>query len=257
MFATIVIVLPSRFTGGTVCVSHGDLNSTFEHCANSLTQTTVLAWYTDVEHQVKAVTSGYRLALSFNLIHTTNALRPALASHTAVSRRLQRILLSWKQAEQNAPDKIIYVLAHKYSHANLSGSALKGLDAHLVALLENVGRPLGFGMGLANLTCTESGIAVDNGGGCGYGRRRRYGRYDDDDDDDVYMEEVESRSVQIEHLVDISGHLIQAKLDFRNETKTIPSDLVESITADGNYDNQEYEGYMGNVSSSRMTLESK
>ena len=111
MFATIVIVLPSRFTGGTVCVSHGDLNSTFEHCANSLTQTTVLAWYTDVEHQVKAVTSGYRLALSPHLIHTTNALRPAVASHTAVSRRLRHILLSWKQAEQDAPAKIVYVLS--------------------------------------------------------------------------------------------------------------------------------------------------
>ena len=260
MFATIVIVLPSRFTGGTVCVSHGDLNSTFEHCANSLTQTTVLAWYTDVEHQVKAVTSGYRLALSFNLIHTTNALRPALASNTAVSRRLRHILLSWKQAEQDAPAKIVYVLSHKYSRANLSGSALKGLDAHLVALLENAGRPLGFGMGLANLTCTESGYAVDDGGG--YGRRHRNRYYEDededeDDEDDVYMEEVEDTSVRIEHLVDMNGHLIQEKLDFCDETETVPSDLVKSITADGNYDDQEYEGYMGNVSHSRMTLESK
>ncbi|KAI0828858.1 hypothetical protein BC628DRAFT_1417257 [Trametes gibbosa] len=78
MFASIVIVLQSRFIGGVVHVKHGDLHLTYDPSSGSLTNTSVLAWYTDVEHEVKAITSGYRLALSFNLIHTADTLRPAL-----------------------------------------------------------------------------------------------------------------------------------------------------------------------------------
>ncbi|KAH9897752.1 hypothetical protein C8Q73DRAFT_370472 [Cubamyces lactineus] len=245
MFATVVVVLPSKFTGGAVRVKHSELAQTYDCSTSSLNNTTVLAWYTDVEHTVEAVTSGYRLALSFNLIHTTNSLRPTL-SVSSLPTRLRRVLLAWEQAKNDgvAPTKVIYLLSHAYSHANLSGSALKGVDAHLVAILDNVGRPYGFHIGLANLTCTESGIAED----CG--RSERWGRcaYDDSDDPDdseVEMAEVEATDVEIEHLVDLDGRLIQQSVSCDIEVEAIPDELVDEITA-GGFDDQEYEGYQGN-----------
>ena len=260
MFATIVVVLPSRFTGGAVRVAHGELSETYDNSTNSLTTTSVLAWYTDVEHEVKHITSGYRLALSFNLIHTTNALRPALASQTGVASRLRHVLLSWKKHEGqgDAPTKLIYLLSHKYSQAALRGSALKGVDAHLVALLDNIGKPHGFHVALASLICTERGSGDVDGGGCGYGRRRRYGwgydEYDDDgDDDDVSMVEVDETDVSIEHLVDLDGRLIRKDLTYDLETEVIPDELVEEITS-GGHDDQEYEGYMGNVRDLHLLL---
>lgn len=249
MFATIVVILPSRFTGGAVHVRHGDLDKTYDSSENSLTNTSVLAWYTDVEHEVKAITSGYRLALSFNLVHTTNALRPTLGVSTLPSR-LQHVLRSWKQAEASgdAPRKIIYLLSHKYSQAALRGSALKGVDAHLVSILDTIGAQHGIHLGLANLTCTQSGGAND------YGERERdgWGRcyYDEDsedmNDDDVSMCEVDETRVDVENLVDMDGKLIRQRISYELETEVIPEELVGEITS-GEYDDQEYEGYQGNV----------
>lgn len=64
MFATIIVILPSMYTGGEVHVSHSSSYEVFDFAAQSLLSTVALAWYTDVFHEVKPVTSGYRLALS-------------------------------------------------------------------------------------------------------------------------------------------------------------------------------------------------
>jgi preprotein translocase subunit SecG len=52
MFATIVVVLLSHFTGGRAHLSHGGISKVFDSGGSSLTKTTVLAWYTDVMHEI-------------------------------------------------------------------------------------------------------------------------------------------------------------------------------------------------------------
>jgi hypothetical protein len=47
-----IIVLPSEFTGGDAHVSHGEETKVFDTSALSLSKTTVLAWYTDVMHEI-------------------------------------------------------------------------------------------------------------------------------------------------------------------------------------------------------------
>ncbi|EED79522.1 predicted protein, partial [Postia placenta Mad-698-R] len=172
MFATIVVVLPSKFKGGSLHVSHGGLNTFYDCSPKSLTETNVLAWYTDVMHEVKPITSGWRLALSFNLVHTTTSLRPALSGQTELVGRMRHVLLSWKQdLDGDAPLKLIYLLEHKYPQANLRGSALKGRDAQIVALLDLLAKQLDFRLGLANVVCRVSGYADDPGyGRGGWGR---------------------------------------------------------------------------------------
>ena len=115
----------------------------------SLHRTTVMAWYTDVTHEIKPITSGYRLAMSYNLIHTTNALRHSRPHHGVIAN-LNHIFWSWSRTVFSAPKKIIYLLDHKYSQAGLSGKALKGSDAHKVALLRDVAEQYGFSLGLAD-----------------------------------------------------------------------------------------------------------
>uniref|UniRef100_A0A0W0FCU5 Prolyl 4-hydroxylase alpha subunit Fe(2+) 2OG dioxygenase domain-containing protein n=1 Tax=Moniliophthora roreri TaxID=221103 RepID=A0A0W0FCU5_MONRR len=51
MFASIII-LPTRFTGGDAHLSHGNVRTVFDSSKGSLTETTVLAWYTDVMHEI-------------------------------------------------------------------------------------------------------------------------------------------------------------------------------------------------------------
>ena len=51
MFASIIVVLPSTFTGGTAHLSHGTLSGS----QDSPLKTTGLSWYTDVMHEIKPV----------------------------------------------------------------------------------------------------------------------------------------------------------------------------------------------------------
>nr|GAT51563.1 predicted protein [Mycena chlorophos] len=240
MFASIIIVLPSEFTGGDVHTSHSGVHSTFNSSKGSLTQTTVLAWYTDVKHEVKPITGGYRFALSYNLMHTTTALRPALSSATGPMQKLRSIFQAWN-ADESASDRIYYLLDHDYSMANLSASALKGKDAHIIAVLDTLAKEIGFGLGLACMEMTETGSGDGDGGGYSYGRRRKWGYSyeEEDDDEDVDFVEDPERTASIECFVDPDGNPIE------DDDLEADDSLHEELKSKGHY-NQEYEGYMGN-----------
>lgn len=160
---------------------------------------------------------------------------------------MRHVLLSWKQdLDGDAPFELIYLLEHKYSQANLGGSALKGRDAQIVALLDLLAKQIDFRLGLANVLCRVSGYADDPG----Y-RESSWGRgYSSDEDADeadeyVGMGEVEETSLSIENMVDLEGTLIRKDLDFDFETEGMLEDLDE-VLQEGTYDKQEYEGYLGN-----------
>ncbi|TCD68476.1 hypothetical protein EIP91_010651 [Steccherinum ochraceum] len=249
MFATIVVVLPSQFTGGTAHLSHSGLSATYDCSATSLYHTAVMSWYTDVTHEIKPITSGYRLALTYNLYHTTTSLRPSLSTSEGSVDQLRRIFRAWNQDNgYSAPNQIVYLLEHKYSQANLRASAMKGVDAHKVAALDLLSKEFGFHLGLATVECTESGEGEDMGG-YGWNRRRR-GYYDGGDDPDPqHMDfcvdaEIEHTMV-VKNLVDLNGEHITKVLPVDQERDTIPENLNE-IVEEGQRDGAEYEGYMGN-----------
>ncbi|KAJ7276304.1 hypothetical protein B0H12DRAFT_13854 [Mycena haematopus] len=242
MFATIVVVLPSSFQGGAAHLSHGDLSTVIDSSSHSLSNISVLAWYTDVMHEIKPISGGYRLAIAFNLIQTTNS-RPKLPETSDFLTKLRNVLLSWKhQPVSNAPAKLIYLLQHKYSLAGLRGNCLKGADAYKVALLQSLAKQLKFDVGLANVECHL----------VGYGDQEGY--YGSEDDEDVGMAEVEERSMSIENLVDLDGRHIQGELDCdENDSEFCPEDLRDIVEA-GEPDKREYEGYQGNVRHSMIAL---
>ena len=142
MFASLIIVLPSRFQGGEVHVSHGDNKDIFDISPSSEFSISALAWYTDVIHEVKPVTSGYRLAISYNLVNPSRGLpAPHLPDmHTAVSG-VQRVFRMWAKGEYDTTDSsgtIAYLLDHQYSDAGLEFTALKGKDAALISNIKRV-----------------------------------------------------------------------------------------------------------------------
>ncbi|KAI4293602.1 hypothetical protein K525DRAFT_245005, partial [Schizophyllum commune Loenen D] len=220
MFATIIVVLPSPFTGSAAHLSHGSLSEVYDCAPASNLKTTDLSWYTDVTHSIETITSGYCLALAYNVYHTTNTLRPSLPDTHSAVEALRHVLLSWKQTTNpDAPRKIIYLLDHKYSQANMKGSALKGLDAHKLAILQLLAKQHDFRIGLASLETSLSGYADDNG--CRYGCRDRYGDFYEDrdrddcdyDSDEVDFAKVEEMETKITKLVDLEGRLLQEELE--------------------------------------------
>ncbi|KAJ6599163.1 hypothetical protein DFH09DRAFT_27215 [Mycena vulgaris] len=236
MFATVIVVLPSPFQGGAAHLSHGDLSTIVDSSPCSLSNVSVLAWYTDVLHEIKPITGGHRLAVAFNLIQTASS-RPELPKTDDHLRKLKHVLLSWKQ-RTDVPDKLMYLLQHKYSLASLRGDCLKGADAYKVALLQSLAKQLDFDVGLANVECHVVGYGDDD-----FGHRGGYGS---EDDDDVGMAEVEEQTMTISNLVDLEGQHIQKEVECKeDDSEFCPMGLRDEVEA-GNPDEREYEGYQGN-----------
>ena len=254
MFATLIIVLPSLYTGGEVHVTHASKTKVIDLSPNSLLSTCALAWYTDVKHEVKPVTSGYRLALSYNLIHTSRGVPiPSLPNMNSAVDEIRRVLHKWNKDAYDEPADstqiVAYLLKHQYSAANLASGAatLKGEDAHKVAHLRPVAEELGYVVCLANLEYTMSGSADDDYGYRSYGgwKRHRYSEDYDEDEGNPSMLEVNDESLTVENVVDLHGNKLLGphKLSLDKEW-LVPKDPFEGLDPD----DQEYEGYMGNVS---------
>ena len=267
MFATIVVVLPSSYTGGEVHVSHANSKEIFDLAPHSFTTTCALAWYTDVMHEVKPITSGFRLALTYNLIHTAPGIpRPTLPTLHSSIAELRAVLRRWSESrypEDTELKVVAYLLNHRYSEVNLRMGMLKGEDAHKISHLRPIAEELGYFIGLANLSFTKTGTPDDCGGGhwdyWGRKRRRRYGGWSSSDDDyggdgDVpNMLEVTDTDLTITNLVDLDGiEIVKTRPLLLSEENLIPQDPFE----DEDPDDKDYEGYMGNVCRSVSSLES-
>jgi len=235
MFASLIIVLPSKFQGGEVHVSHGDNKDIFDVSPSSEFSISALAWYTDVIHEVKPVTSGYRLAISYNLVNTSRGLpAPHLPDmHSAVSG-VQHIFHMWANGEydrKRSSGTIAYLLDHQYSDVGLEFATLKGKDGALVSNIQRVAEKEGVCLRLGNLVCEVSG---DAGSDNGYGRGV------------PQMEIVNEKEYRIEGLYDLEGDLAKLKrpISLREDLDLIPKDPFEGEDPD----DEDFEGYTGNVS---------
>jgi len=257
MFATVIIILPSQYSGGEVHVSHSGKSKVLDFSASSLLGTTVLAWYTDVHHEVRPVTTGYRLALSYNLVQTAPGPPPSVPDNSEAVGEIQKVLKRWRNDQFVSGgdlDFLAYILDHQYSASGLTQgiNALKGEDMQKLAYLRPQATELGFKLFLGNMSCHVSGEADEDsyGYGGGWGRRRSYGRYrgygDDDSEEKVpEMGEELDRSYSVENLVDLDGRKLLdngAALPLEAE-QVVPSNAFEDVEPD----KKTYEGYMGNV----------
>lgn len=202
------------------------------------------------------MTSGYRLALTYNLIFTGDTVaKPRAPASDGPFATLGRVLTLWSKLDElgEGPGRLAYMLSHSYSQVNLSFAHLKGADATLVNALQDLAEPLGFRIALGHLKCTRLGDAEGGGYGGygGYGRRRGgyrgyWNEYDDDEDmedEDVEMGEVYETSYSLQMYSGKTGVALGRKEDFDIEELMADEDYF----ADQDPDDQEYEGYTGNV----------
>ena len=150
-----IILLPSRFTGGEFRLSHAS-ESEQQVIDYSSATTAVVAWYTDVLHEMTPITSGYRLALSYNIIHTSRDMPlPTVLNADHQGAKLRRVLCNWNQRckERDTPDCIAYLLKHQCSEADFGrrASLLKGEDSQRIAFVRTAAEGLDFVILLAKL----------------------------------------------------------------------------------------------------------
>ena len=78
---------------GELHLSHGIRKDVIDSSPHSAFSISVFSWYTDVFHEVKPSTSGYRLAFSYNLVHTSpNSPLPSLPTSDSGVEALRMIL---------------------------------------------------------------------------------------------------------------------------------------------------------------------
>lgn len=259
MFGTLVMCLPSKHEGGEVIASHRDKRVKFSTAEVSEFGFSWAAWYADVTHEVKPVTSGHRIVLVYNLIHRptasllnrgdnkTKMLTDSLASWSAVAenlikRRSNIYDKGWDMGfDASCPPALVYTFEHKYTTAELSFNRIKGVDQSRFAELQDACQQTGFDLFLVNIEKEHTG-AVDEddyygGYGGSYNRGKTY------DDFHTIMDDIDT-TLKLVHVVDHLGFTVVKDLDFP-EDMLLPADVL-----DRSPDDEGFQGFTGNEGAS-------
>ena len=136
MFATLVVSLPSEHEGGELIVSHGDQSQHYSFASEDLIHPHFLAFYADCYHEVKAITSGYRICLIYNLSIAKRKKQPRLSQQSKAIDDINQYIQTWVSKNQENP-LLCYLLEHSYSEKNISLSNLKNGDFAKATVLLN------------------------------------------------------------------------------------------------------------------------
>jgi len=193
MFATLILVLPSIYTGGALLVRHRDREARLELSCPEPSQVAFAAFYADCVHEVLPITSGYRLALVYNLRRQGRGQLPEPPNYDTEQARVTVLLRQWSTGKDapdaDSPEKLLYPLEHAYTPAELAFAALKGADAAVADVLIAAASAADCDLHLALVSIKESGSAEHIGY---YGSRRR--GWSEEDEEDFEVGEVFDRS---------------------------------------------------------------
>ena len=137
MFATLVVQLPSRFTGGSLIVKHQKKSLTHDFgCASGRAPFIAhfAAQFADVEHKVEEVQSGIRVAVVYNICWVESGPAPSVSAPHTRAFNVASVLAHW---DPTVHTKLFFCLEHYYTTQSLiTGlAALKGNDREKVNVL--------------------------------------------------------------------------------------------------------------------------
>jgi 2OG-Fe(II) oxygenase superfamily len=142
MFGTLIIQLPSPFTGGAISFEHADETKKFDLSQGSDSSFHYVAFYADCKHQIHSVESGVRVTLLYNLVASLKQELPSHSINHGTQSILRSIAADWKM-EKGAPEHLGYQLGHKYTPKSFSAESLKGRDVIVLSTLMNAKTPVG------------------------------------------------------------------------------------------------------------------
>jgi len=237
MFGTMVIGLPSTHTGGELVVRFGEKEKiiAFSDKTDKL-NFPYAAFYADCEHEIKPVTSGYRVCLVYNLIQKSSTKKiksPQFDNYVAeVTELLTQLKASTEQPFQTV------LLGHEYTPENFSLDALKLDDAPRAEVLFAAADKAGYFAQLGLVTHYQMG---DLEGGSGYddywggGRSRSSGK-------ETMGDEIYEEYTTIEHWAEGNNTIDLGSLQVEWEEM-----ITDIEIGDDDPTQQEAEGYTGNA----------
>ncbi|MGE0385677.1 MAG: 2OG-Fe(II) oxygenase [Gammaproteobacteria bacterium] len=184
MFGSLVVCLPSTFTGGELIVEHHGERMTV---AGTRGRIGLVAFYADCHHEVRPVRKGHRVVLTYTLGLAGKAASaaPAAGATDALCRAVREFFAKppaprWTGETRLPPDRLVYLLDYQYTRRNLSWDRLKGADALRAAALRSVAERLDCEIHLGQADVHETWDCEAD-----YSGYRR-ARWEDEDEEDGY-----------------------------------------------------------------------
>ncbi|KAJ0422048.1 hypothetical protein BJY00DRAFT_311449 [Aspergillus carlsbadensis] len=146
---SLVVSLPSKFTGGSLHVEHHGNKVTFDWSHKSDTAIQWAAFYSDCEHEIETITAGDRITLTYNL-YVTEPIGDLNPSPTAPMDPTSLPMHAWikdllaKDAFLKDGGVLGFFCSHAYAHASPLAEthlprALKGADLVLYSVFRSLG----------------------------------------------------------------------------------------------------------------------
>ncbi|KAK0455541.1 uncharacterized protein EV420DRAFT_576475 [Desarmillaria tabescens] len=140
VFGTIEILLPSSFIGGDVTIAYPAIpyertTTTEESCFSTF----VLGFRAGAVETIAPLQSGYRLSLTYYLVHSGNDSQLQTSFDLAAAKeKLRSILSTWK-TDASSPNVIPIKLVHKYTAgSSFSSMSLRHPDDVLLLCLQSI-----------------------------------------------------------------------------------------------------------------------
>jgi predicted 2-oxoglutarate/Fe(II)-dependent dioxygenase YbiX len=207
MFGTLVVNLPSEHEGGELIVSHGGQSYTYSFADSDGFHPALVAFYADCYHEVKPVTSGYRINLIYNLSIVDRTKKPVLSQQAQVIEDIGRAIQKWTQENSDNPI-LTYLLEHSYTEKNISLSNLKHADFAKASVLLNAAAE----NDCRAFLCLVTYYRTSYGETPYYGSRSRYNWNKDDWDENDFEEyDVDTEEVYAHAFVSAAGDKIDVK----------------------------------------------
>lgn len=256
MIATLVILLPSSYRGGTLLVENQGDSKRYPSTSAPDNKLTFIAFYADCQHEVKPVTDGYRVALTYNLSLKQDINTSLLTITNQAQHSLDKAVSDYFQKPRQAHsyrasscNKLIYLLDHEYTPKGLKWENLKAKDQiRAQALLQTASyNELEIFLTLADIhECWDCEMSYSENYSPRYGDW--YEDYEEEDDGDesedesVDLLELLVDETEIRHWRDETGKKINYP------TLPVLDDSICWTKANNECKpfEKEYEGYMGN-----------
>jgi hypothetical protein len=223
MFGTLVVVLPSAHGGGELMIRHGTREVSVNLSSPDVSELRFAAFYADCEHEVKPITHGSRVCLTYNLSLADKGQKQQAALTAPLYEREVAAAADMLRAtlrQGGARMKLAWLLEHHYSVAGLSFAGLKGQDAARVQVLSQAAERAGCVVHLGVVHIEEMGPAEPHVDIDGY-RGWRSGWWDDDSDEEDDLDEAKGATVRDEFdVIEVSDarHYMDHCVDAQNRS---------------------------------------
>jgi len=249
MIGTLVVVLPSLHKGGTLVVHHEGESEVFEAPEASVGMgIDYCAFYADCQHEVKPLTKGHRICLTYNLVFQSKGRRSKVQLMAPSLSAPVQVLAKVLSEETFPVGRVVVAMEHQYSCAALGPDLLKGVDKMRYEALRRAAETSQCTCYLALLTWHQSGSAVgDDDWYDGYYSRRQ-SRSRDTSSDSYEMDEIFDEDWTLEHWVDGEGSKANMGCIHVAKEEILSLEPLE----DWEPSEEDFEGYTGNAG---MTLD--